>query len=135
MTRVTSPQDPAYNCISWAIRDKENFWWPAKDYTWTEEIPLYPTIDTFIQFFRSHRYECCNDVNLEDGFEKIAIFAKADNDPSHAARQLRNGLWTSKLGPLADIEHNLVEDLTNDPFLASYGSVKVVMRRRIEQGE
>jgi hypothetical protein len=43
---------------------------------------------------------------LEPGLEKIAIFAKGGR-PTHAARQLGSGRWTSKLGRAEDIEHDL----------------------------
>jgi hypothetical protein len=38
------------------------------------------------------------------GREKVALYA-VDAVPTHAARQLPNGWWTSKLGPNVDIEH------------------------------
>jgi len=44
--------------------------------------------------------------------------------PTHAARQLENGRWTSKLGELEDIEHDL-------HHLASgaYGAVVQILKR------
>jgi len=44
----------------------------------------------------------------------------------HAARQLPEGRWTSKLGELEDIEHAL-HDLTG----TVYGSVVLVMKRAL----
>jgi hypothetical protein len=44
--------------------------------------------------------------------------------PKHAARQLPNGRWTSKLGVSEDIEHAL-HDLTG----LIYGSVALVFKR------
>jgi hypothetical protein len=46
--------------------------------------------------------------------------------PKHAARQLPSGRWTSKLGPMEDIEHAL-HDLTG----MAYGSVVLVMKRPV----
>ncbi len=60
----------------------------------------------------------------EKGFIKIALFAK-DNIPTHAARQLPNGLWTSKLGILEDVRHSL-----SAISGGIYGSVVVVMKRK-----
>jgi hypothetical protein len=40
------------------------------------------------------------------GEEKICLYAK-NGKPTHAARQLSNGRWTSKLGPDEDVEHDL----------------------------
>jgi len=42
---------------------------------------------------------------LESGLEKIALYSMS-SIPTHAARQLRDGWWTSKLGPNFDIEHS-----------------------------
>lgn len=130
MITITSPQDPNYTCVSWAFNDKKKVWWPDGDNYWpTDQLPLFPTIDTFINTFKSMGYDQCGNVMFERGFQKIAIFGKAWDEPTHVARQLPNGLWTSKLGPLVDIEHNLQEDLRNDFFLASYGSVRIIMKK------
>jgi hypothetical protein len=59
------------------------------------------------------------------GFEKIAIYV-LDEKPQHAARQLPNGKWTSKLGQYEDIEHNALEGLEG----SIYGYVACVMKRR-----
>jgi len=40
--------------------------------------------------------------------EKIALYA-LQGVPSHAARLLANGLWTSKLGADIDLSHDLSE--------------------------
>ena len=52
-------------------------------------------------------------ADWEPDFEKIALFADADGTPSHAARQFRDGTWTSKRDMLEDMQHAL-EDLTGD---------------------
>ena len=44
---------------------------------------------------------------LEEGFIKVAIFADSSLRPTHVARQLSNGNWTSKLGQNIDIEHDI----------------------------
>jgi hypothetical protein len=66
----------------------------------------------------------CGQADLEPGFEKIAPFADADGLPTHAARQLPGGRWTSKLGELEDIEHDL-----NDVAGTAYGTVVQIMKR------
>ena len=52
--------------------------------------------------------------------------ATSDGEPTHAARQLPNGKWTSKLGRWEDIEHDL-EGLTGE----MYGSVQQILKRQI----
>jgi hypothetical protein len=44
--------------------------------------------------------------------------------PTHAARQVGYGKWTSKLGSLVDIEHDI-----NGVSGTRYGSVAVIMKR------
>lgn len=56
------------------------------------------TLDAFIQAFQSIGYEVCASDNLEAGFQKLAIYADYTGKLTHAARQLLNGKWTSKLG-------------------------------------
>lgn len=71
-------------------------------------------------------YEVCDNTELEVGFEKIAIYGDSDGEATHAARQLPNGKWTSKLGRWEDIEHEL-EGLTGE----MYGEVKQILKRPI----
>ncbi len=52
------------------------------------------------------------------------MFADALGLPTHAARQLASGRWTSKLGKAEDIEHDL-HDLEGD----LYGIVVLLMKR------
>jgi len=59
----------------------------------------------------------------EPGMEKIAIFAQGGK-PTHMARQLENGRWTSKMGQSEDIEHAL-RDLEG----VLYGEVALFMGR------
>lgn len=61
-------------------------------------------------------YVPCVDSTLEDGYEKVAIFALPSGMPTHMARQLSSGSWTSKLGRLEDIEHNDVEAVNCDAY-------------------
>ena len=49
----------------------------------------------------------CESGELEENVEKLAIYATSDGKPQHIARQLPSGIWTSKLGRLEDIEHEL----------------------------
>jgi hypothetical protein len=42
---------------------------------------------------------------VEEGFEKIALYINKHGQVTHAARQLQNGFWTSKLGNNCDVMH------------------------------
>ncbi len=126
--QVTSPQADRYNCIAWAAGDPSNWWWPDEagqpdSSYWPPNVPRAMTLDAFSQAFASLGYAICDDEQPEEGFEKVAVFALA-GVPTHAARQLPNGRWTSKLGPMEDLEHAL-HDLTG----MVYGSVALIMKR------
>ncbi len=77
----------------------------------------------FVQAFATAGFVPCPDGSLETGWEKAAIFA-TDEGPTHAARQLDTGHWTSKLGPDDDIEHTLLGLVS-----LTYGTVVQFLRR------
>jgi hypothetical protein len=125
--RVTSDRDPAYNCIAWAAGVTHQRWWPLEnpdEAYWPEGVVRAATLEAFLAAFATLGYAVCESDALEPGIEKIALFADSTGVPTHAARQLANGRWTSKLGKLEDIEHEL-RDLEGD----LYGTVLVLMKR------
>jgi tRNA threonylcarbamoyladenosine biosynthesis protein TsaE len=101
------------------LEDARHFFWPP---TVSREI----TLESFISAFQSLGYSVCEDDALEPGFEKVALFADEHRIPTHAARQLESGQWTSKLGQSEDIEHDL-RALEG----AIYGSVTLSMKRSL----
>jgi hypothetical protein len=126
--KITSCETKRYNCIAWASGDIERPWWPnAYGHYWPPGISETDEIPSFIEAFQLLGYTKCLDGLLEEGFEKVALFAHKDGTPTHAARQLKNGKWTSKLGPFQDIEHDLCHDVRGPV----YGSVCCFMRRPI----
>jgi hypothetical protein len=124
--RVSSPCDDVYNCIAWALSVTDAWWWPVgvppRNF-WPEGVPREVTLEAFRLVFAKVGYEVCASDGLESGFEKVALFVD-ELGPSHAARQLSDGRWTSKLGQLQDIEHDL-HDLEGDHS----GTVSLIMRR------
>lgn len=119
--RVCSPETREYNCIAWAVGRSDLFIWPFMQ--WPPTCPHEETIDAFVSAFRTFDYDTCKDGQFEQGFEKIALYADGKK-PKHAARQLVNGRWTSKLGQNVDIEHDL-SDLEGP----QYGKVVMFFRR------
>ena len=124
---VKSPRNRNYNCIAFAAGDDRNWWWPdaAEEDTWPAGVNRVATLAAFHDAFATVGYQSCDNEELEASFEKVALFA-LDGAPKHAARQLGNGRWVSKLGPMEDIEHAL-HDLTG----IVYGSVVLIMKRPI----
>ncbi len=104
---VTSPEDIRYNCVAWAAADKEHWWWPDEDSFWPDGVARDETIAAFVALFETFGFVPCNGPHLEEAYEKVAIYAAPDGIPTHVARQLPSGLWSSKLGQLHDIEHRL----------------------------
>ena len=104
---ISSPETPTYNCIAFAAQDVQRWWWPSPSYYWPPNVDRAENLQTFIAAFATLGYEACADGSIERGFEKVALFANAQGKPTHAARQLPNGRWTSKLGNDEDINHSI----------------------------
>jgi hypothetical protein len=73
-------------------------------------------MEAFVAAFDSLGYTLCYSRAVEPGIEKVALYAKPDPItgnlvPTHAARQLESGQWTSKMGPLEDITHETADDV------------------------
>jgi hypothetical protein len=135
--KVTSNATPNYNCIAWACKYDERWiqppylgkpnldcvvWWPPE-----VEEGLEPTY--LKKLFEYHGYEECETGESEVGFRKVALYYKKDTDEwTHAARELSNGFWTSKLGTFNDIQHGNPESIEND----DYGKVYCFMKKKFE---
>jgi hypothetical protein len=124
----TSDSTIEYNCVAWAARDTQAWWWPDPygiGY-WPENIPRQVTIEAFIAAYEALGYEQCVTPDHDEGYEKIALYVNSKSEPTHAARQLPNGHWTSKLGAHEDIEHVNLECLNGD----LYGCAVRFLRKR-----
>ena len=128
--RITSLQDTGYNCIAWAAEGNDRWWWPAQEYYWPEGVTREETVTAFIRAFETRGYLPCGDGALEDGFQKVAIYAKSSGVPTHAARQLPNGEWASKMGSDCDIEPSTIDAVRDWPGGRFYGSVAAYLRKR-----
>jgi len=122
---LTSPNDPRYNCIAWAAEDHKRWWEPDPMGVayWPPGVPRRYSVAAYEQAFRSIGYADCSDDTWEEGATKVALFAEGGK-PTHAARRISEGRWTSKLGRSVDISHEL-QGITGD----SYGDVVTMLRR------
>jgi hypothetical protein len=121
--RVTSPPSPDYNCIAWAAGDVERWWQPGEFWPVATPPDDYG-IEALGRAFRALGYEDCAGGDPEPGFEKVALYGSSLLY-THAARQLPDGKWTSKLGRSEDIEHDTPDDVAG----GIYGEVVQFMRR------
>ncbi len=128
--QITSPPDYSYNCIAWAAGEDDRWWWPdlpPDTYYWPEDVPRAVTIDAFVQAFKTKNYKVCEDGNLVEGIEKIALYVDANDKPTHMARQLPSGRWTSKCGSWCDISHEDPEVVAD----GTYGKVGAYLYREL----
>lgn len=123
----TSAQTREYNCFAYAVGIVDQWLSPDPDYSWISDN-REETIAGYIEAFRNKNFEICASGDIEDGFDKLALYAHM-GVPTHVARQLPDGTWTSKLGCLEDITHTL-NGLTGtpNPYLP-YGQVVQFLRR------
>ena len=122
----TSPFTPNYNCIAWAASDQSRWWEPDPWFLkyWPPTAPRQYTLQAYQSAFHSLGYYVCCDGLHHVGVEKIAIYMKL-GQPSHAARQLQSGKWTSKLGNFVDVRHDTPHGVEGP----GYGSVALYMCR------
>ena len=115
-SEITSPATDRYNCFAWAAGEDFRWWQPESSggYYWPDGIECAETVDAWVKAYESLGYERCEDGSLESDVEKIALFGTGPHGketPSHAARQLADGEWTSKLGQCEDVRHSEAEDV------------------------
>ena len=107
---VTSPATTRYNCFAWAL---------GIDDRWIE-----PDEDDPRRIFSEAGFAEVSDAEADPATDKIALYAD-ELGVTHAARQLPNGRWTSKLGNWEDIEHADPDSLTG----SLYGSLLLILSR------
>jgi hypothetical protein len=109
-----------WNESPWPVNVPGAFW----------PIPLDPldpvSLKEFIKAFEHEGYEVCGENSeFEDGYEKVAIFVDQDGIPTHAARMLPSGIWTSKMGKGEDIDHDTLNVVEGN----EYGKAKAFLKK------
>lgn len=111
---VTSDPTGQYNCIAWAAGEDFRNWWPDEwgvGY-WPPGVAREATVAAFVLAYGTRGFRLCFDGSLEVGLEKVALYGagpRGSEEPTHAALQLKDGRWTSKLGPFEDVIHTTTE--------------------------
>jgi hypothetical protein len=122
---VTHPADPDYNCVAWAVGVTTDRWWPNEsDAEWPPDVADELTLATMIATLGTFGYVPCDTGVAETGFEKAAVYAKG-GVPTHVAKQLPGGRWSSKLGKDCVVSHATPAGLEG----AVYGQVVAYLRR------
>ena len=122
---ITSEASIDYNCIAWAMDISVQRWDYGDPYGyWPPTVPRNQEAATLVQVFAVAGYSVCDNGDKEPGYDKVAIYAQ-NGLWEHAARQLDDGRWTSKLGDLEDITHPSAESLAG----GFYGGIHCIMRR------
>lgn len=125
----TSPAVRRYNCIAWAVHVDTKWWWPdaVGVYYWPPNVPRNESVVAFTQAFATRGFVPSSSGAFESGKEKIVLYVDRSGKPTHAARQLTDGSWTSKLGESIDIMH-VDEHCLTGPV---YGQVSCYFERTI----
>jgi hypothetical protein len=124
-----SPATRQYNCIAFAGGDYLQRWGPERFCYWPRRLGRSHGLRSYRALFVTEGYADCERRDLEPDVEKIALYVVNGSDEVlHAARQRDDGMWLSKLGDLADIEHVSLGALEGDS--EQYGQVALIMSRR-----
>ena len=115
-----------YNCIAYAVGDISQPWSDDPGDYWPPEVARNPTVQGLENLFRWLGYQKCRSPRQEVGYQKVALYG-SKGLWEHAALQMPNGRWRSKLGIGTLIEHETPRGLAGK----TYGRPQVYMRRRI----
>lgn len=129
---ITSPADPNYNCISWAMMIPDRWTQPKTGNLNIDGVTWWPPeatngwdISCLVEAFQTKGFEICDSEAFEEEYVKVALYFNPDNNHwTHAARMLRSGVWASKMGPSHDIEHASPHSIEGK----DYGEVYCIMR-------
>ncbi|MGB5082363.1 MAG: hypothetical protein WBO23_16675 [Burkholderiales bacterium] len=123
---VKSPQTRLYNCFAWAMGDDTRQWRPDPfgQHYWPPKARRVLSIDAFTEMLALFGFSPTASRVFEKGVDKLALYS-LNASPTHLAKQLPKGKWTSKLGDVEDVEHTL--DALEGP---AYGTVVQIYARR-----
>lgn len=117
-----------YNCIAYAAGDTTEWWWPNGTGYWPPWATLDNRMESLKEAFVGIGYELCDDAYAEAGYQKVALY-EIEGRFQHAALQMFNGTWRSKMGEGPVIEHSNPESLSGEV----YGHATVFMRRAVNE--
>ena len=134
---VNSDKNFFYNCIGFAIGYDDIWIAPSQRkripwFWWPDVVPFNDAPDSLMATFQYFGFEVCADDHPEEGYDKVALYAK-DGHWKHAARIIGENLYHSKLGESYDIYHRKGDVLNRAKKPEdSYGKPFITMKRKIE---
>jgi len=107
----------AYNCIGWSLCSIFNGWFQPP----SNLLQAAPKLQLkwFDQFYAAKNWKISKNCKPEKGVRKIALYCNAKGYPSHAAKQIEDDWWESKLGQ----GHRVVHPGTGSLEGEQYGKV------------
>lgn len=119
---------PSYNCLAFAAGDTARWWDPLEQpgLYWPPGVARGDTVGDWAKALATVGFSVNPEGSplLEPQVVQVALFAN-QGKASHAARQLKDGWWASKMGGIEDIEHRLPADLER----GTYGQVTLWLKR------
>ena len=126
---VNSSDTFSYNCIAWAMGMDDRWvdhqlipwhWWPSG-------VQRNNSKQALIDAFAALGFEETTNPSYEQGYEKVALYAKGD-EWSHAAKIIDSLKLHSKFGALNDAFHS-----GGDSLSIRYGYIYAYMRRDLSK--
>lgn len=117
-----------YNCIAYAAGDTSQWWEPDGLNYWPAWATRNESIASLMEVFAGQGYEVCDAgggaAGEQAGYEKVALY-EWNGKMQHAALQMPDGRWRSKMGRGPVIEHHSPDALSD----GIYGRATIIMRR------
>ena len=122
-----------YNCIAYAAGDTSQWWWPNGIDYWPPWVSLNNSMESLKEAFAGLGYEPCDDGNVEDGCQKVVLYGSQERF-EHAAVQMPNGRWRSKMGRGPVIEHRRPDALAGEVYGKAMGFMRRATNITLAQG-
>jgi hypothetical protein len=119
---ITSEATPVHNCIAWAAGDTSRWWECGEEgpideagVYWPEGARFGFGLDALISAYEVMGFELCPECGPEPeaGYDHVALYAE-NGEWRHAAKRLKDGRWSSKLGDLQDVSHDSPGDVCGE---------------------
>lgn len=130
---IPNSESIEYNCISHTLNIDNDICWPYDENNyWPVKRELNK--ESFDSFYEYHGFEKIDflDFSYDPKYIKVALYCKK-GIPTHAAIQINENFWESKVGELGIIKHDLfeIENETYGEATQIYRKLKSVNERRI----